>query len=366
MLSGKVIQENMLRYCNSMKGDEPGRYKYSVDCPETMWGSAFTALTMGLIGEVEKLPQAEREGWIKHLQSYQDEETGYFVDPLFKEDDRENLNRGHSQELINAHSSTFVMGALVVLGGKPLYPISWTHQYRDPAKMVKWIEALPWAVTPWTTGNWTYDMGCAVGMDYLVTGDEANLEAMETYFDWMDKNQQDNGWWDLAGGSLLSHQLYGGYHTLMVYWMFDRPVPRFEPIIDTTLSLQNATGLFGNDGLGGCCEDMDAIDTLVVMSQASGYKDKEIKEALSKALMPIVKKQNADGGFYDNLTWGRSEFGWDLCSAQLGESEMNSTLFQSFSVSLIGEFIEDERIMDTVWNHHQTYCHFVRKKAIIK
>lgn len=210
MLSGKVIQEHMLRYCNSMKGDKPGRYKYSIDCPDTMWGSAFTALTMALIGEVEKMPQAEKDEWIKHLQSYQVEQTGYFVDHLFKEDDRENLDRGHSQELINAHSSTFVMG------------------------------------------------------------------------------------------------------------------------------------------------------------MASGYKEKDIKEALSKALMPIVKKQNADGGFYDNLTWGRSEFGWDLCSAKLGESEMNSTLFQSFSISLIGEFLNDEKIMDTVWHHHDTYCHFVRKKAVLK
>ncbi len=53
MLSGKVIQENILRYCRAMQGSGPGRYKYSIDCPETMWGSSFAALTLGLIGHIE-------------------------------------------------------------------------------------------------------------------------------------------------------------------------------------------------------------------------------------------------------------------------------------------------------------------------
>lgn len=363
--SGKKIQKKVLKYCNSMKGDKTGHYKYSANCPETLWASAFAALILSFIGELEKMSESKKNSWIKYIQSFQDKKTGFFLDSKFKDKDKKSLI--HSNELLFAHSSTFIMGALVLLGGKPLYPINWVHRFRNPVKMQEWIETRPWEISPWLVGNWSYDMGCAMGMDYLVTEDDRNLEAMNAYFGWYDRHQlKETGWWDLSSKAPVSEQQYGGYHTLMVYRMFDRSVPMAERMIESSLSLQSSDGMFVRGEGGGCCEDMDVIDTLVSLGLVMDHKQKEIKEALLKAFLPILSKQNFDGGFYDNLRGGRAEFGWRLCSAGLGASDLCSTLFQCFSIALIGEFLNDKKIMDTKWRHHKTYCHCVKKKIKLK
>ena len=363
--SGKKIQEKIVKYCNSMKGDKPGHYKYSAGCPQTLWASAFAVLILSFIGKLEEMSENEKSSWLKYIQSFQDEKTGFFLDPKFKDKDKRSLI--HSNELLFAHSSTFVMGALVLLGGKPLYPIKWVHEFRDPMKMRKWIETRPWDISPWVVGNWSYDMGCAMGMDYLVTKDQRNLEGMDAYFKWHDKHQlKETGWWDLSGKAPVSKQQYGGYHVLMVYVMFDRPIPMADKMIDSSLSLESKDGMFVPGGGGGCCQDMDVIDTLVTLGLATGYKHEQIKTALRKALPPILSKQNLDGGFYDTLRSSRSEFGWKLCSARAGISDLCSTLFQSFSIALIGDFLKDDKLMDVNWNHHETYCHCVRKKVQVK
>jgi len=348
-----------------MKGNKIGHYKYSINCPETLWASAFAVLTLNLIGELKKMSEDEKKYWIRYLQSFQDERTGFFLDPQYRDVDRKSSI--HSTELFFAHSSTFIMGALVLLGDKPRYPIKWVHPFRDPIKMKKWIEELPWEINPWLVGNYSYDMGCAMGMDYLITKDGRNLEAMDAYFEWYDKHQlKETGWWDLSGKAPISYQQYGGYHTLMVYWMFDKPVPMVEKMIDSSLSLQVHDGMFVREGGGGCCEDMDVIDTLVSLGLATGYKKEKIRLALERALPAILSKQNIDGGFYDTLRSDRAEFGWEFCSAKAGVSDLCSTLFQCFTISLIGEFLNNKNIMDTKWHHHETYCHCVRKKIKVK
>ena len=363
--SGKKIQEEILKYCKSMKGDKLGHYKYSTDCPETLWASTLAALTLSFIGGLKKISKKEKSSWIKYIQSFQDKKTGLFLDPKFKNEDKKSLV--HSNELLFAHSSTFIMGALVLLGGRPLYPIKWAHEFREPVKMKKWIETRPWEISPWLVGNWSYDIGCAMGMDYLITKDQRNLEGMNAYFEWYDKHQlKETGWWDLSGKAPVYEQQHGGYHTLMVYRMFDRPISMAERMIESSLSLQAKDGMFVEEGGGGCCQDMDVIDTLVSLGLATSYKQKEIKEALLRALPAILSKQNFDGGFYDNLRRDRAEFKWKLCSARSGTSDLCSALFQSFSIALMGEFLDDKKIMDTKWHHHKTYCHCVKKRIKLK
>ncbi len=99
--SGKKIQEKILKYCNYMKGDKPGHYKYSADCPETVWASSFAVLVLGLIGELEKISEKEKSLWIKYIQNFQDEKTGFFLDPKFKDRDKKSFI--HSNELLFAH-----------------------------------------------------------------------------------------------------------------------------------------------------------------------------------------------------------------------------------------------------------------------
>jgi prenyltransferase beta subunit len=363
--SGKRIQQNVLRYCEAMRGDAPGLYRYSAECPETLLASAFAVLILGFMGAIEKMSESEKKSWIAYLQDFQDEKTGFFLDPKLRDIDK-NSER-HSSELLIAHFSTFVMGAFMRLGAIPRYPLSWAHEYREPEKMKKWIESLPWDISPWVAGNWSYDMGCAMGMDYLITNDKRNHEGMNAYFDWYDNHQlKETGWWDPSDKASLNEQQYGGYHTLMVYRMFDRPVPLYKKMIDSTLSLQTKDGFFAEREGGGCCEDMDAVDTLVGLGQATDYRREDIKAALKKTLPRLLSKQNLDGGFCSRHHSSHAEFGWKLCTAGKGSSDLCSTLFQCFSIAIAGEFLNDRNIMDTPWYHHHTYCHCLNKPFKLK
>jgi len=360
--SGKKIKQMVINYCDSLTTKSIGHYRYSSICPETIWASAFAALVLNLTGGLDRLSITEKELWANYLNDTQDEETGLFIDLKYREKDQH--SQKHTSELFHLHSSTFVMGALNILGGKPRFPISWVHKYRNPEQMQHWLKNLPWD-DPWLVGNWAYDIGCAMGMDFLVTGNDKNLEAMSAYFDWYDLNQlKDTGWWSQSGNASLHSQQYGGYHTLMVYRMFGRPVRMVDKMIDSSLSLQHHDGMFGRNKGGGCCEDMDVIDTLVSLGEKTGYRENDIKSSLQKALFPILAKQNSDGGFYSNNK-KTSEFGWALCSAEAGMSDLCSTLFQLFTILLIGEFLNNDKILNTQWNHHTTYCHCERNDVRI-
>ena len=366
MKSGKRIQEGIVKFINSMATDEVGYYKYSTECPPTMLGSAFAGLALGLCGELEGLDDDTKAKWVEYLQSCQDAQTGLFISPEFRSEDRK--SEKHSDELLHAHSSTFAMAMLDYLGALPKHPITWIHQYRRRDAMRAWIESLGWEKNAWVVGNWTYDMGCAIGVDHLVTGDDAAMEQADHYFEWFDEHQKDDtGWWDLKpGGSALHEQQFGGYHTLMVYWMFDRPIAKADRIIDSSLKLQHEDGMFDPDGGGGCCQDMDCIDPMVQMGLATGYRADDIAKALERALVPILAKQTASGGFYDALTWVRAEFGWQLCKASPGNPDTCSNWFYPFSIALAGEFLGDEQLMDTTWRHRDSFGHCVKRTPVIK
>ena len=88
--------------------------------------------------------------------------------------------------------------------------------------------------------------------------------------------------------------------------------------------------------------------------------------ALEKALAAILDTQKSGTGFYDAMTWVRSEFGWQLCKASPGNPDACSNWFYPFSVALAGEFLGDKLITDAKWHHHTTYGHCVKRPPVIK
>jgi hypothetical protein len=236
--------------------------------------------------------------------------------------------------------------------------------------MREFIQSLPWKQNPWVAGNWTYDIGCLLGHDYRVTGNPSNLDAMEVFFQWMEANQnRETGWWDIVGGHPIAPQQYGGYHTLMVYWMFGREVPNPELMIDSSLSIQDAeAGHFG----GGCCPDMDCADAIVTLSRQYNTREAEARAAMERLLpweLSLWDRQT--GGFLDwnqDGSWiagGRNEFGWQQCQAPPGAPDPCSDSFRGFTLALIGEVVSGTGLETVPWRHHGSYGHCVRPKCFL-
>jgi hypothetical protein len=318
------------------------------------------ALVRNLYGDLDSLPPEQRNEWLDYLIAGQDEETGLYIDPIFKSEERTSAQ--HTDELLFWHSTTFILSAVKVLGGMPKYPVSAVHDILTPKRMVSFIERLPWEQSTWVVGNWTYGIGSLVAHDYGVTQEPANLEAMDAFFDWHDSHQlPDTGWWDLGGNQPVRHQQYGGYHTLMVYWMYDRPVRNPDKMIESTLSLQTPEGHFG----GGCCEDMDAVDTAVSLCRQYGLCQGEVADAMARALPWLLEKQIPGGGFIDGEGVSRSEFGWKQCTAELSSADPCSDYFRSFSIALCSEVLPGTELDQIPWRHHGTYGHGVRPRCLL-
>lgn len=357
-----AIRRGVLNHCESLRvTDGPyGVYRFSPICKPTYWASAFVALARNLFGDLEGLSEAQRGQWIDYLAGGQDEPTGLYIDPVFKSEER--ISAQHTDELLFWHSTTFILTALDILGGKPRYPVSVVHDILSPDAMVKQIESRPWKMSPWVVGNWTYDIGCLIGHDHAVTGSQDNLDAMAAFFQWMEAHQDPGtGWWDIAGGHPLTHAQYGGYHTLMVYWMFDREVPRPEAMIRSSLSIRAPEGHFG----GGCCSDMDVTDAAVSLCRQYDICRDIVVEAMEKALPWVLKMQIPGDGFLDYERGGRDEFGWQQCKAEEGGPDPCSDFFRGFTLALIGEVLPGTGLDTIPWRHHGSYGHGVRPKCLL-
>jgi hypothetical protein len=365
-----AIRRGVLAHCESLRvpGEPYGRYVYSRLCKPTYWASAFVALVRNLFGDLDGLAPDQRRQWADYLAGGQDEPTGLYLDPVFRSEER--ISASHTDEVLFWHSTTFILSALDILGGKPRYPIRACHHILNPRTMVERIEGLPWKITPWVVGNWTYDIGSLVGFDHAVTGDPANLEAMEAFFQWHEAHQDpDTGWWDLVGGFPIRHLQYGGYHTLMVYWMFGRQVPRPEAMIDSSLSFQAAEGHFG----GGCCSDMDVTDTVCTLSQQYGIRRRKVAEAMEKTLPWVLHMQVPGGGFLDYEPGKgekgkpnfRDEFGWKQCRSEPNGADPCSDFFRGFSLAVIAEVLPGTGLEAVPWRHHGTFGHGVRPKEVL-
>lgn len=358
------LRDGIIRHCESLQipGETVGHYRFAPRCKLTFWASAFVALSRFLFDDLDRLTGEERQGWIDYLRDGQDEATGLWIDPVFLSSER--TSEKHSDQLLHWHSSTFILTALDILGGKPKYPIAAIHHLLTPQSMQRAIEQLPWKLTPWIVGNWTYDIGSLVGFDYKTTKNPANLEAMNAFFRWHEDHQlASTGWWDLTGTAPVTDQQYGGYHTLMVYWMYDREVPRPEAMIDSSLSIQDSAGHFG----GGCCHDMDVIDAVVTLSRQYGIREDAVCSSMEKALAWILKLQHRDGGFRDHLGGARSEFGWKQCTSDPQGADPCSDYFRGFSLALINEVLPHLGWQGNSWQwrHHGSFGHGTRPKSLL-
>lgn len=359
MINSNQYKHNLLSYFESLRNKEGsyGVYHYKAGLPDTLWSSAYVALTRSLIGNLDFISQQERTEWLSYLENSQNESTGLFEEPTMTKQSM--TSAIHSENLLKWHGSTFVNGAIHVLGGSLKYPISSMNFLKGKGKMTAYLDSLPWE-NPWLAGNYTYDLGCLMGFDYKVTGDIRNLDAMEEFFKWHDMNQDaETGFWNPSGKGTLAQELYGGYHSLMVYWMFDREVNLPDRMVKSALKVYEQNGRSV-----GCCQDMDIFDTAISLYRQYDVMDIEVRKAAKDILPYLLDNINPDGGSCNDRMNPFSDMGWKNHMVDTGESALTSTYFNTFTLSVMEEILE-LGLQDTGFKHMDTYCHGIRPKCLL-
>jgi hypothetical protein len=140
--------------------------------------------------------------------------------------------------------------------------------------MTAWLENRDWS-RPW------YESNNAMFLLYFLSLEAAPggraYHAIVEALDWFDATQDPlTGLWGTEMGARLLDGVAGAFHILLFYYFFDRPVPRIERLIDSTLALQNRDGLFSPFGGGGSCEDLDAVDILCNARVRTNYRRRDV------------------------------------------------------------------------------------------
>ena len=277
----------------------PGRWRYNVHMTRN-WGVESSALAVMLLWSthaLERLPSSARASIIAEIQCWQQPESGLFIDPLIRPEDK--FGDFHCWEHIWQHHTGACVEALTCLQAAPLHPLP--QSAFAPLQLETAREAvlsLQWN-NPWIAGEQFARMIDA----YLAAHPEARGAAgnpvLAEAFATVEAEilNPRTGFPDRLGCESPQVAMAGLFKILFAYLPCARALPHPERAIDSTLALQDEDGGFGWDNL---CIHWDAVWTLKTLNQHLGghYRFPDIARAgyrLAEYLLELHRK--ADGGF---------------------------------------------------------------------
>lgn len=183
----------------------------------TPYGSANAVNILYTIGQ---LPDsfAQREAFAKVLQSFQNADTGLFVNP------------GNFE----THTTAFVSGALYLLGAKPLYTAKDFCKYESRDALFALLDGIDWAKDPWLGSH----VGAGIYASMVLTG-TAGDEWEDHYFQWLAANADpETGLWKKGclEGVPRFHYLAATFHYVFNHEYARRPLPYPAQLLDTCIA----------------------------------------------------------------------------------------------------------------------------------
>ena len=353
-----------------------GMYRFTKGGNATLLSSCFSLFIQELLDQTQLITTTEQEKWVLYLKERQDSRTGLFQDPMLKATDlKDDL---HSAVYLEWQMTMFGISALDVFGEQPKYNLKFLNKFRGKELLQAWLADRDLS-NPWMMSNEIMFLMFFFSYEYIQINMRESLELLEIIFNYLDQHiDSKTGLWGTNYGANTHNAMAGAYHFYPFYAYFKRSIMYPENVIDRVLALQNrCDGLFLAKGGGGACEDLDAIYILTTLGRRTGYRKEDILIALSKAEQGIIQNQNADGGFswakfvrygikewyyalnpiIPNMDWrtifvlkksaigsrikrtkSLSHAGWDKMTFDIEESDMWSTYFRLFALSLIDEY----------------------------
>ena len=250
----------------------PTRFRMNEGADSTIFTSCFALFIFDLFGEVKGWTQKEKDIWVDYINSFQDEDTGYFIPGGFKGD----LNTKPVQQL-----TCFCLSALDILGTKPRYKLSFLKQWQITDAVYNCLHSRGCFEGKPGSGNTATFLGIFLTHQYEKHNDELHKDLINSWFYHHERSQnKTTGFW----GNTFSKKYYWGFqnafHQFVVYNYWDRLIPNYTNIVEIVLSLQGPDGHFGPIPGSGGCWDYDAADILINCGYRNGYRKNEIEESI--------------------------------------------------------------------------------------
>ena len=285
----QMNKKNIENYIFSLKNSNGGFYLQKNFNQTTLMSSAFSIITLELVDSLNKIEISKEQNYFL---KYQDEKTGFFVDP--------NLNLDYKKiedielNYIHYQTTAFSLSALDALGMKTKYNFTFLNAFRGKEKILKFFEKIDWR-NPWHESNKIMFLLQLFSYEYIVIKKEDSLDHIHTILDCLDSAQDSKtGLWGTQFKASSFASMAAAYHFLIFYKYFNRKINFSEKISSSVFQLQMRDGLFHPFGGGGACEDLDAID--VIYKTNSGV-DTKSEESLKRAYRALLQNYDKNGGF---------------------------------------------------------------------
>ena len=255
-----------------------GEFSYKPGGSTCSYGTTDMLISRYIINDLE-LSENEKDTWAAVINRFQNEKGWY-----------DKSHTTHHKE----HTTAYAVAALRLIGRMPGKPLFWGASIlKERASMEKWINNVNWSII-WPGSHVVTGVPAALAM----TG-EGTEEFFKWYFYWLDQTADPaSGFWcrglvHKLGiiGKPTKHEMGGAFHMYYVYEFFGRQWKYPERIVDQTLRLQHANGLWDKDVT--YCIDLDGIYCLTRSSRnAAGYRKDDVRSAVIRYLETAEKTLN--------------------------------------------------------------------------
>lgn len=295
--------------------------------PKTLASTCLAILLLECSGALESVRETERSRWLGYINSCQAPDTGLFSDPIVDF----TSSATHDSEYLEWHTTYLAIHALDALGASAPLPLRFTDRFALPDALETWLDGLDWR-NPWLQSNRI--MSLLAALIHRVEREQEQAQALLYHrtLDWLDRKQNTHtGLWTAGEDVSLLNAIAGAYHFLPFYEYVHRPISALHQIVDRTLGLQQPDGLFAASPGGGACEDLDAIDILVLSLRHTSYRSDEVKRAAVRAYWAVWNLQNEDGSFPYARSKDGKTYSFGGCApltAAIGSGDVWSTWFR--------------------------------------
>lgn len=341
-----VFKTSVTDFLRSMQIDvgEP-LYRYSNSCRHpTLYASAYACMTLSLLDEMRNFSDDEKKRWVDYFDSFQDESSGLFHDPVVAGDFFLDTDWWGAR-----HLALHMISAYTGLGARPRHPFRFLAKYYDTDVIDSWLDEIDWNGPDLGGGdedNKIMNIGGLLQYQRDTWGDaEAGhaVEYLKTCL--LSKVNQETGMWGVFNPTdryRRSRMVQFSYHLFPIffydgYLKFDGPA-----IVDTVLKTQNRFGGFGVKFNSSACEDIDSLDILMRLHDAnlcSLATQSDIRAAVKLGLDWVIENQVDDGGFVFRLNEPFS-YGHQQTSSLGNQGAMLPTWFRTLSICYITRFLD--------------------------
>lgn len=338
-----TLRGDVLEWVSGMSfpGKPYGQYRFSPSrqFPDA-YSSALAVFIRDLFDDLSSLGDHERSQWIEFLRSFQDADSGCFIDVQ--------LIQGSSSDLFTRFELTHAcVSALDILGAFPVYPLRFLDEFANAPALTKWLDERAWVVP---SGSGLIDVASIEGrlifhigglLIYACEWGDLSHDMLEVLFRWLDQHvNPSTGFWGTQEGCGMLSSMCGSAYIYSLYFHQSRLVLYPDRVIDSVLSLQRQDGLFGNSPEA----DFAAAMLLAGMLMRCEHRQIEAETALRRLQRSILSLglQNEDGGFCAARASRKEHkhFGIEWLKVSPNESDMLSTWLRCGALALISEVTE--------------------------